>query len=101
MSERPNPMEGVSLTGTPEKPTPQQSKYLALVRDLTDSAAIQVVKVATCKCDKRETCKIYLQARKMADIIDQLQEIREGRTIGQATERPEGRRKGGKRRGNV
>lgn len=81
-----NPNEGVEIpeiiTGAggkmmaPPKPTPMQAKYLALVRGLTEASTILVVKVATCKCDKKEQCKVYLHSQKMAELIDQLGEIR-------------------------
>jgi len=92
--------EPVSLTSPPPKPSPQEQKYLALVRQLTDCAAAQVIKVATCKCDRKDNCKVYLQGQRMADIIDQLQEIQAGRAIAPTATGPEGRVKGGKRRRN-
>lgn len=96
-----NEAEGLSLTPAAPKPTPEQAKYLALVRDLTNSAATLVVKIATCKCDKKDACKVYLQAQRMADIIDKLGDIREGERVGPSATITEGRRKVGKRRGNV
>jgi hypothetical protein len=74
----------LSLTPPTAKPTPQQAKSLALVRELTDSAATLVIKVATCKCDKKDTCKVYLHGQRMADIIDKLQDIRESEVVGPA-----------------
>lgn len=60
----------------PPKPTPEQERYLQLVRRLTDASAILVVKVATCKCNHKENCKVFKQAQKIADIIDEIQDIR-------------------------
>jgi len=67
---RKTPMEESS------KPTPEQERYLQLVRQLTDASAILVVKVATCKCDKKEECKVFKQAQRISDIIDEIQDIR-------------------------
>jgi len=97
MSEAPE----VSLTPATKPPSPEEKKYLALVRQLTEVAAAQVIKVATCKCDKKDACKVYLQGQRMADIIDQLQEIQVGKVVAPTTTGPEGRVKGGKRRRNV
>jgi len=72
----------LSLTPPAAEPTPQQKKSLALVRELTDSAATLVIKLATCKCEKKDTCKLYLHGQRMADIIDKLQELREKEGIG-------------------
>jgi len=76
MSKTPREVTGMVLPETQLKPTPSQQRSLALVRDLTDASATLVVKVATCKCDKKDSCKIYLQAQRIANIIDQLQETK-------------------------
>lgn len=76
MSLRSSQTPQLMLPENQPKPTPSQQKSLALVRDLTDASATLVVKVATCKCDKRDACKIYLQAQRIANIIDQLQETK-------------------------
>lgn len=66
------------------QPTPEQQKYLGLIRELTDSSVIMVVKVATCDCNHKETCKVFLQAKSIAQTIEKLQEIRpEGEKGGQ------------------
>lgn len=64
------------LPPPPPKPTPEQEKYLQLVRRLTDASAILVVKVATCKCNHKDDCKVFKQAQKIADIIDEIQDVR-------------------------
>jgi hypothetical protein len=61
---------------TSAKPTPEQEKYLSLVRELTDASAMLVIKVATTQCNHKDTCGVYEQARKIAFIIDKLQGIR-------------------------
>jgi len=99
MNEASGQAQGVPPTSPPQPASPQEKKYLALVRQLTDCAAAQVIKVATCKCDKKDTCKVYLQGQRMADIIDQLQEIQVSGVVAPARTGPEGRAKGGKRRG--
>lgn len=76
MSKSADQVPGMMMPGDQPKPTPSQQRSLALVRDLTDASATLVVKVATCKCDKRDTCKIYLQAQRIANVIDQLQETK-------------------------
>jgi len=82
MSGQPPMGMGVGA-GMPRMPkiSPTQQKYIAVVRDLTEAASTLVIKVATCKCDKKDTCKIYQQAQKIADKIEALQEM------GRVTER--------------
>jgi hypothetical protein len=58
------------------QPTPEQQKYLGLIRELTDSSVIMVVKVATCDCNHKEDCKVFQQAKAIAQTIEKLQEIR-------------------------
>lgn len=63
------------MTPKPQKLNPLQQKYMATVRDLTEQASNLVIKVATCKCDKREECKLFHQARKIAEKVEFLQEL--------------------------
>lgn len=65
----------IGTGGQASRPTPQQQKYLALVRELTEASSNLVIKVATCKCDKRDQCKLYEQAQKVATKIEALSEI--------------------------
>jgi hypothetical protein len=60
----------------PTKPTPEQEKYLNLVKELTDASAMLVIKVATTQCNHKDECGVYDQARKIAFIIDKLQSLR-------------------------
>lgn len=70
------PPVGLNLPGANPGKDPNEAKYLKLIRELTDTSAILVVKVATCKCDKKNNCKLFIQAQKIADILDELQESR-------------------------
>jgi len=93
-----NPMGMAGLGGMPPqspvttgrippmpKPDPQQQKYLNLVRELTEASSILVVKVATCKCKDKESCKLFHQAQLIADKIEHLQEIgKEGTKSGKS-----------------
>jgi hypothetical protein len=56
--------------------TPQQEKYLSLIRQLTDHSVTMVVRVAVCKCKDRENCEVFLKAREIAEIINELQKTR-------------------------
>lgn len=82
----PTSVVGAATRGRmPQMPKPDavQQKYLALVRELTEAASILVVKVATCKCKAKESCKVFLQGQLIADKIEHLQEIgREGTKTG-------------------
>lgn len=66
---------GASTPTQVPKATPEEAKYLALVRDLTEASSILVVKVATCKCDKKDSCKVFLHSQRIAELIDSLSEI--------------------------
>jgi len=58
------------------KMTPEQEKYLALIRSLTENSVTLVLKLATCACDKKDSCMVFKQAQAIANIIDQIQEAR-------------------------
>jgi len=88
-SEMPLPLEGVPpeaqrlMTGMGgrkgmkmRKMTPEQEKYLALIRSLTENSVTLVLKLATCACDKKDSCMVFKQAQAIANIIDQIQEAR-------------------------
>jgi len=74
--EQTSPTMQLQSTPTIKKPTPEQEKYLELVRQLTDASAILVVKVATCTCNNKDECKVFQQAQKIATIIDAIQDTR-------------------------
>jgi hypothetical protein len=88
MGDFPQQDSVIGTGGQASKPTPQQQKYLALVRELTESASNLVIKVATCKCEKRDQCKLYEQAQKVASKIEALSELgAEGGEIGKSRRR--------------
>lgn len=58
------------------KPSPEQEAYLNLIRGLTDTAVVMVLKLATCECEKKDSCKVFKQAQAIAGIIDKLQEMK-------------------------
>jgi len=58
------------------KLSPEQEKYLALIRSLTENSVTLVLKLATCACDKKDSCMVFKQAQAIANIIDQIQETR-------------------------
>lgn len=60
--------------GKARKPSPEEQKYLDRIRDLTDHSVTMVVKVAVCKCSEKDKCPVYLKARDIAEIINELQE---------------------------
>jgi len=68
------PPEGVQNVSA-KKPSPEQQRLQGLLRQLTDSSAMLVVKVATCKCEKKGECKVFIHAQKLAEVVDELQEI--------------------------
>jgi hypothetical protein len=59
-----------------KKLTPDEEKYLGLVRELTDGATIMVVKVACCECPNKEGCEVFEQGRHIAKTVNQIQSIR-------------------------
>jgi len=75
MSKEP-PIVDVPTEGLPDmrsgKPTPEQQKYLNLVRQLTDACATLVVKVAVCNCNHKAECGVFSQAQQIATVMDQL-----------------------------
>jgi hypothetical protein len=58
------------------KLSPEQEKYLALIRSLTENSVTLVLKLATCACEKKDSCMVFKQAQSIANIIDQIQETR-------------------------
>lgn len=45
--------------------------------DLVNSCVRLSLKVAKCKCEKKEECEVYKQAVKIADVVDRLQDLAE------------------------
>ncbi|MBA7556112.1 hypothetical protein ES705_48810 [subsurface metagenome] len=58
------------------KPTPQEEKYLGMVRELTELSTTLVIKIATCRCKDKENCRVYLHGVKVAEVMDKLQEAK-------------------------
>jgi hypothetical protein len=82
MSEHPvidaeSPIKEGSKSGK-GKITEQQKVYMDLIRSLTNKAASIVVGVAVCDCNHKDTCEVYQDAREIAKIIRQLQEVPKG-----------------------
>jgi len=74
MSETPKPE-------TPPPPPPPAQPQMPpemqrLMRQLIDECASLVFKVATCRCNHKDTCTVFLKAQKIAEIIDKIQELR-------------------------
>ena len=47
-----------------------------LIRDLVTESTNLVIKLATCKCNDTNNCKVFKTAQRIAEIIEKLQEIR-------------------------
>ncbi|RLI03585.1 hypothetical protein DRO30_00865 [Candidatus Bathyarchaeota archaeon] len=56
--------------------TPEQTKMNELLRKLMDICTTLVIKVATCKCNHKSSCQVFTKAQEIAEIIDELQELR-------------------------
>ena len=54
----------------------ETEKIGMLIRELITANTNLVIKVATCKCNDKESCKLYREAQKIAEIIDKLNETR-------------------------
>lgn len=67
---------GLEPVGKGKKLSPEEEKYLALVRELTDAATFMVVKVAACGCPNCLGCEVYQQGRAIAKTIDKIQSIK-------------------------
>ena len=62
----------MSGKGSPQ-PTPEQQKYINLIKTLTEQSISMVIKVATCTCEKKDSCTVFKEAQGIARIIDELQ----------------------------
>jgi len=56
-------------------PTPAD-KLTQLMQQLVVKCTMLVIKVATCRCEKREACPVYRLAKEIAEIIDEINEMR-------------------------
>jgi len=63
---------------TPPTPptTPEMQKMQLLMRKLMDVCTTLVIKVATCNCNHRNGCAVYAKSKAIAEIIDEIQELR-------------------------
>jgi len=62
-----------------QAPPETDPKVQELMTNLLNESVTLVMKLAICKCDKRDNCKVYEVARRMAMYIDKLQELRPAR----------------------
>jgi len=54
-----------------------------MMTSLLNNTVKLVMKIAICKCDKRDNCEVYTTSRGIAEIVDKLQALRPARiTIG-------------------
>ena len=58
-----------------QPPTPAD-RLTQLMQQLVVKCTMLVIKVATCRCEKREQCAIYRIAKEIAEIIDEINELR-------------------------
>ena len=77
------PIEKPTAPTTPAAPTPAATtaptpadKLTQLMQQLVVKCTMLVIKVATCRCEKREACPIYRIAKEIAEIIDEINELR-------------------------
>jgi hypothetical protein len=47
-----------------------------LLREMVTNGMILSLKVASCTCEKKESCGVYQEAKKLAVILDKLQSIK-------------------------
>jgi len=68
-----------------DKPTPETERISALMKELMGRCTALVIKVATCDCPNRDNCGVFIESRKIAKVIDKLQEVKpEGVKIAKA-----------------
>ncbi len=51
-------------------------KLNELMKKLISANTNLVIRVATCKCKNKENCKLFIEAQRIAEIIEELQEIK-------------------------
>jgi len=80
-SSTPTPPTGIynssALAATREAAlTPSQKKMQTLLMQLVEKTTALTVKVAACKCNHKGECGVYQKAKEIAEIIDEIQELR-------------------------
>jgi len=64
-------------------PSEVDPKVQELMTALLNKTVELVMKLAICKCDRRDNCKVYETSREIAIVVDKLQALRPARiTIG-------------------
>ena len=56
--------------------TPSQKKMQTLLMQLVEKTTALTVKVAACRCNHKNECGVYQKAKEIAEIIDEIQELR-------------------------
>jgi len=69
--------EGKSVQVTAPPLTPEQQQVQNLLRKLMEQDTMLILKVATCKCNDKEECAVFVKAREIATTLGKLQELRE------------------------
>ena len=76
-SPTPTPPTGVALAPPGEATlTPSQRKMQTLLMQLVEKTTALTVKVAACRCNHKGECGVYQKAKEIAEIIDEIQELR-------------------------
>ena len=57
--------------------TPEQQRLQELMKQLVNEATNLIVKVAVCECNHKETCPVFLGAKRIAKIIDEIMSLRQ------------------------
>ena len=65
-----------TVPGTDRIEQKEIEKLNELMRELISANTNLTIKVATCKCENREKCRLFREAQKVAEIIEKLQELR-------------------------
>ena len=66
----------VGAEETPIEPA-KMEEINNIIRDLINANVRLSIKLAKCKCDQKEKCDVYKYAKKIADLVDRLQELAE------------------------
>jgi len=71
------PQAAHATASTPQPPQQAVSPEMqSLMRELMDECASLIFKVATCRCNHKDTCAVYKKAQRIAEILDKIQELR-------------------------
>jgi len=62
-----------------QAPPEVDPKVQQLMTTLPNKTVELVMKLAICKCDKRDNCKVYEVSREIAVVVDKLQALRPAR----------------------